>query len=1011
MKILKYCLWIPFLCTFSTFAQQTSTSTVTIDVSGKVTNNKGEALANANVILEGGKGAITNAKGQYLLKNVPTTGVLQVSFIGYTTQRTPIKGLSHINFTLAPSDNLLDRVIVQAYGVTNDRLRTGSIEKITSEQISRQPVMNVLNVLQGQAAGALVTNTTGYASGNVKIEIRGRNTINSMFPSDPLIIVDGVPLTILDLQKRDSYASGSRGVTQSGLNSPAIGQSPLFSINPSDIESIEVLKDADATSIYGSRASNGVILITTKKGKVGKTKFDLRAYTGFSKILKHYTMLSTQQYVAMRKEALANDGLPIDASNAPDLIMWDTTRYTDWQKYTFGNTGKYTNIEASLSGGDLQTSFRIGTSYQNVMEILRYTGGNHRGSVNFNVNHKSANQKLSIGLSGIYSIAFVDAISVPNAQNLPPNAPPVWDNNSHLNYPGWVPLDNKFIFFNYLQPYTSKTNFLNGNFVIGYEITKGLTAKTSFGYNNFLTQQTSQNPIAAQNPKFNATGRSIFGNSISENLIVEPQIEYNTIFSKGKLNALIGGTYQSNTGKSSLIVGESYTNDDLLESVNAAPTRSVSNYISKYKYTGVFVRLNYNWKNKYIINLNARRDGSSKFGPGRQFGNFGSAGAAWIFSEESWIKKHISFLSFGKLRGSYGTVGGDQIADYEYLSRWDFGLNTMTYNGSLTLTPLNHLDSLIQWQVNRKIELAVAFGFLHDRVTLDISYYRNRCSNQLVTFPTPMFTGFSGVTSNSPAEVENKGWEFIIKAEPFKRQSLTWSTRFNIAINHNSLVSYPNFEQSPYYATLAIGKPLNIVKVLHNTGVNPQTGFYQFEDINKDGQVSIDFSGTTTDDRHIVELAPKYDGGLSNSLKYRNWQLDIFFYFRNQLGRNAIASLSTPGNTTNQPDAVLQRWQKPGDITKIAKFTTLAIDDSYFQFSNSDGLYTNASFIRLQNLSLSYTLSEKILKKMGIGNLTIYAQAQNLFVITKYEGPDPEIQNFAGLPIPKVITAGITCSF
>jgi hypothetical protein len=201
------------------------------------------------------------------------------------------------------------------------------------------------------------------------------------------------------------------------------------------------------------------------------------------------------------------------------------------------------------------------------------------------------------------------------------------------------------------------------------------------------------------------------------------------------------------------------------------------------------------------------------------------------------------------------------------------------------------------------------------------------------------------------------------------------------------------------------------VKVLHNTGVNPQTGFYQFEDINKDGQVSIDFSGTTIDDRHIVELAPKYDGGLSNSLKYRNWQLDIFFYFRNQLGRNAIASLSTPGNTTNQPDAVLQRWQKPGDITKIAKFTTLAIDDSYFQFSNSDGLYTNASFIRLQNLSLSYTLSEKILKKMGIGNLTIYAQAQNLFVITKYEGPDPEIQNFAGLPIPKVITAGITCSF
>jgi TonB-linked SusC/RagA family outer membrane protein len=1010
MKLLK-CLGIPLFWAFSTFAQKTSVSTVTIDVTGKVTNDKGEALANANVTIKDGKGTITNAKGQYSLKNVLSTGTLQVSYIGYTTQQTPIKGLSNINFTLSPSDNILDRVVVQAYGVTSDRLRTGSIEKITSEQISRQPVMNVLNVLQGQTPGAVVTNTSGYASGVVKIEIRGRNTINPGFPADPLYIVDGVPLTILDLQKTDSYAGGSRGVTQSGLYSPANGQSPLFSINPSDIESIEVLKDADATALYGSRASNGVILITTKKGKMGKSKFELRAYTGISKILKRYPMLSTREYVAMRKEALTNDGLPIDASNAPDLAIWDTTRYRDWQKYTLGNVGKSTNIEADLSGGDARTSFRISMNYQNVMEILRNTGTNQRGSVNFNINNKSADQRLSIGLSGIYSISFVNTIFVPNALNLPPNTPSIWDENENLNYGGWLPLDNKFVFYNYLQPYTSKTNFLNGSFVIGYEILKGLSAKANFGYNNFLTQQTSTSPIAAQNPVYNSTGKSTFGNSISENLIIEPQIEYNTALYRGKLNVLFGGSYQSNTGKSSLIVGEGYTNDALLGSVNAAPIRSVSNQLSKYKYTGVFARINYNWENKYIVNLNARRDGSTKFGPGRQFGNFGSIGAAWIFSEEPWIKKHVSFLSFGKFRTSYGTVGGDQIGNYEYLSRWQFGLNTAIYNGSLTLVPLTHFDSLIHWQVNRKVELAAAFGFLKDRIMLNISYYRNRCSNQLVSFPTPNFTGFPSVTSNSPAEVQNKGWEFIINAEPFKTLDFKWSARLNIAINRNKLVSYPNFSQSPYFSTLAIGKPLNIAKVLHTTGVNPQTGLYQFEDLNKDGQISTDFTGRIIDDRYIVELAPKYDGGLSNSFIYRNWQLDFLFYFKKQIGLNAIASLSTPGDITNQPTIVLRRWQKPGDITDIAKFTASPNDDSYYQFRNSDGYYTNASFMRLQNFSLSYTLSEKILKRAGINNLRIYVQAQNLFVITNYEGPDPEIQDFIALPLPKIITAGISCNF
>ncbi|WP_152270597.1 SusC/RagA family TonB-linked outer membrane protein [Agriterribacter humi] len=1007
MKLLNYIGVILLFFCFSSFAQPSPGK----DITGKVINERSESLANANVTIKNGRGTVTNARGQFLLKNVAPNDILQISFVGYSSQTVAVKDQSIFNIVLKQAENELDKVVVQGYGTTSKRLSTGNIGKITSEDIGRQPVMNPIEALKGQMAGVVVTNVSGFASGTLKIEVRGRNTINPNVPSDPLYIVDGVPITILDLQGNDNYLYGSQGVIQTGILSPAKGQSPFFSINPSDIESIEVLKDADATAIYGSRASNGVVLITTKKGRAGKTKFEININTGVSETPRYYNMLNTRQYILMRKEALLNGGLAPDINNAPDLTLWDTTRYTNWQKYLWGGIGKVTDAQIGLAGGNPRTTFRITSGYRIQKEILTASGANKRFSTALNLNHKTLNQKFDIGFSGSYSVVSSDMIFIPGAINLPPNAPSVFDDNGNLNFAGWAPLDYSYPFSNLKQPYSFSTKFLNSSLTTGLEIVKGLKLKANIGYNNIQTEQSYIIPISSQNPAYNPKGSTSIGYSFINNLIIEPQVEYETFVGKGKLSSMIGGSFQINKTSSASLYGEGFTNDVLLTSVTNAPVRSASNSEGEYKYGAVFARFNYTLKNKYILNANFRRDGSSKFGPGRQFGNFGSIGAAWLVSEENWLKQNLKFLSTGKLKVSYGSIGGDQIADYQYLSRWAY--QRYTYNNILPLNPIGHNDSLLHWEVNKKLEINLLLGFINDKITFDVSWYRNRCNNQLVPFPTPILTGFPIVVSNSPANVQNTGLEFVLNGKIIENKTFTWSTKFNIGINRNKLLSYPNFEQSPYVSMYVIGKSLNTRKSLHYLGVDPQTGLYMFEDKNKDGQITIDNSGRIPDDQYPYDLSPKYDGGFTNTIKFKNWEFSIFFYFKKQIGLNAISALNAPGDNSNQPISVLKRWQKPNDITDISFFTTNPYaNNSFINYQLfSDAAYTNASFIRLQNLSLAYFFPGKNLKKLKLSNFKIYLQGNNLFIISKYNGLDPEIQNFTVIPLPRIITAGISCNF
>ncbi|MDO6430711.1 SusC/RagA family TonB-linked outer membrane protein [Flavitalea sp. BT771] len=991
----------------SSVTVESSDSSRIPEIKGRVTNDKGEPLVNANVVVKRtGRGTVTDANGRFTLHNVGADDVITVSFIGYKAQAVPVRDRSSFTLVMEPATNELDKMVVQAYGTTSQRLATGNIGVVRAEEIAKQPVMNVMNALQGQVAGTVVTNTSGYASGAVKIEIRGRNTINPNFPSDPLYIIDGVPLTILDLAGGSSYAGGSQGLIQSGLSSPANGQSPFFSLNPSDIESISVLKDADATAIYGSRGANGVILITTKKGKAGKSHIDINLYSGYSQITKYYHLLNTPQYLKMREEALKNDAIPIDVNSAPDLTVWDTTRYTDWQKYAFGHTGKATAIDVSLSGGDNRTTFRIGAGYNRLTEILTAAGDNKRASLSVGIDHKSTNQKLVISLSGTYSVSSSDMVYTPQVLTLPPNTPPVFTSQHKINYSAWTPLNDKAALFQALiQPYNFNTNFLNSSILISYEIIPGLVIKSNLGYDYAQTNQSYLVPIQGQDPSLNPTGTSSFGSTNTHNTIIEPQIEYTSFIGKGRLNLMVGASEQDNKTSTIFLSGSGYVDDALLSSVQNAPVKYATNGVGEYKYEALFSRLNYNWENKYIMTLNARRDGSTKFGPGRQFGNFGSIGMAWIFTEEGWFKKNVPILSFGKLRASYGSTGGDQIRDYSFLSLWEF--YRYTYNSILPLTPTSHTDSTLHWQVNKKLESAIELGFLKDRFNLQVTWYRNRCNDQLVQFPTPAFTGFFSVTSNSPANVENYGWEVNLTGKIIGAPHLSWNTKFNIGINRNKLLSYPNLSQSPYQDLYKIGQPLSISKYLHVTGVDPQTGQYTFQDKNKDGQITIDQSNLTSDDRYTYNMAPIYEGGFTNEISYKNWNISVFFYFKKQRAGSFLLGTNPAGDNTNQPTYVMNRWKYPGDVTNVSRFTTMPLTSDGF-FTQSDAMISDASFVRLQNLSLSYTISQDKLRKIGIQNCRLYVQGNNLFFISSYKGLDPEVNAFGSLPKARILTAGLS---
>lgn len=959
-------------------------------------------MAGVNIIIKGTTvGTSTDSEGNYSII-VNDNDVLIFSFIGYASYETEVNGRSVIDVMLEVDTKSLQAVEINAgYYLTTNELQTSSIAKISPKDIQSQPVSNPLAALQGRVPGLEITQTTGVPGGNFRVRIRGTNSIGN--GNDPLYIIDGVPYT---------STSMAFNITSNALL--ANGTSPLNNINPNDIESIEILKDAGATAIYGSRGANGVILITTKKGKSGDEKIDFTFYQGVGKVTSKMDLLSSDEYLEMRRQAIISDGYQAYLDNPafdfiwPDVKDWDPDRYTDWQEELIGGTARTTDAQVSASGGNNDLQYYIGGSWHQETTVFPGDNTDRRIATHFNLSNTSHNEKMKTSLSFNYSMSNSDMIKQDLtllALTLPPNGPALYNDRGELN---WEPDTWTAYFPNPLAfletNYESSTKNLVANFVVNYSILKNLQAKASVGYTDIDMNAVTMTPVSYYFPGVRSQykNESNFGENNFRNWIVEPQLNWSPAIGRSTFDFLIGASFLDQTSEGLAQFADGFSNEALMKNIGAASNiyLSESNF-SQYRYHAVFGRINFTHKEKYVVNITGRRDGSSRFGPGKQFANFGAVGAAWIFSKEELFKPASTILSFGKIRASYGVTGNDQIGDYQYLDAYT---TSLPYQGTASLAPVRLSNPEFSWERNKKAEIGMDLGFFHDRVYASMSYYRNRSDNQLVGFALPPTTGFQSIQGNFPAIVENTGVEAQISSINMEKENLSWTSSLNFTKPRNKLVEFPDLEESPQYANrLVVGEPLSIRKTFRYLGVDPETGLYQIEDTNDDGIINVK-------DKQIVKfVGPDFFGGLQNNFQFKGFELSVFFQFVKQTGYNYMFSgWSVPGSQANQPRLVTNRWQNSGDITSIQKYTTADPGATlYTHMTQSEQSVGDASFIRLKNLSISYAFPQTMIEKLQLQKARVFVLGQNLMTITNYNGMDPENQNVnASLPPLRIFTVG-----
>lgn len=965
-------------------------------INGVVLDELGKPIVGASIrIKDSGRFVISNEKGEFEIESPLLAGskilVTCIGYQNYEYKYTLENGSKELRIQLQPDFGNLDEVTVIAYGTTSKRVSTSSTVGISSDVIQKSPINNPLEALQGRIAGLEVNSSKGLPGAGFTVRLRGLNSLRDE-GNAPLYIVDGVPYFSEPL----NVFTGDNG-----------SQSPLAAINPSDIERIDVLKDADATAIYGSRGANGVILITTKKGQSGKTQVNFNIYTGAGKVTNQIDMLSTAEYLELRKEAFKNSGVAPDP-DLPDLFEWDNTVDQNWQKLLMGNTAKMTESNLSISGGSEFTSMLISGTIRDETTVQPGNNGYKKGSGMLSINHRSKDNKLTVTATANYTGDLNNAIATDISQyyNLSPNMP-IYDQAGKYYWYGSI--QNPYAFLE--RKHETKTKALLSSASIRYNLTEGLDVSANLGYNNTAMNQLQMYPLTSFNPLNNNTNMSYFGNSSLSSYSVEPQVSYIYSAKKSTINLLAGATWQQSLRDGQYLLAEDFTSDAQLNNINAAVTirpRTFSH--SKYRYQAAFARATYNYDNKYIVNGTFRRDGSSRFGPDKRVGNFGSVGAAWVFTEERGINEALPFVNFGKLRGSYGITGNDQIGDYGYMDSWSY--SSYPYDGISGLYPTRVANPAYSWERNKKFELGLELGFINNRLTLNLNRYSNISDNQLIRSTLSSQTGFTGYTANLPGKVENKGWEVELNSTNLKNNDFEWLSALNFSMSKNKLIKYPGLEGSGNENKYAVGHPMDIVFGFKFEGVDPSTGIAQFADLDGDGQVTNQLG-----DMYVLGTRlPKFFGGINNNIKYKNIDFSFLVQFVKQEGEGLNFGYMAPGALgimTNFDRSVENRWKNPGDITDIPRSAASANDDAYKAYNtyyrHSDAQWVDASFVRLKNVMVSYDFSS-ILSSLKTQKISLYAQGQNLFTVTKYKGFDPETKG-RGVPPLKYYTIGLRFTY
>ncbi|MGI4805388.1 MAG: SusC/RagA family TonB-linked outer membrane protein, partial [Janthinobacterium lividum] len=992
-SIQKFIVLILFLSPFFSLAQTEPPVTINSTLSGRVLDAETkEPLPGAVVTILGTTHAVpTNADGRFNFvtgQKFPYT--LVIRFIGFETQEIVVKG-SPVEVLLKTASKQLKDVVVVGYGTQTRKSLTSAVSTIKVDEVRDKPVATFEQQLQGKAAGLQISASTGIPGDAMFIRIRGTTSINA--GNDPLYVVDGVYINSGSLQTITTQGQASN---------------PLSDINPNDIESITVLKDADATAIYGARAANGVILITTKRGKLNTApKVSLNTYFGAVWAPKLWDLVTGPQHAELVNEMYRNS--EADAIAAGNATAIATYKYQPFRTLTDNpsaspaprglpqdqqtydrlskafRTGFLQNYDLSISGGNDKTTYYISGGLNKQQADLK-TNDFRRGSFKFNLDQKISNV-LSIGTSNILTQTYRTNARVgdgpqggilQSALHTPTYLPEV---NADGSPAKWAGFDNLDVLLNNTNMH-STSNRLISNVYGEARITPDLKFRTSWSvdydtYNEFQYWNSLTNLGAANH---NLGTSSVSNNTIWTN---EQTLSYQKSIGKNSIGALIGNSLQGTTLANTLAQGTNFPNDSYELIASAATTTSTSTATS-YNLSSFFARVNYNYASKYYAEFNVRADGSSRFGANHQWGYFPSAGLAWRIKEEDFLK-NASFITDFKLRGSIGVTGNQNgINDFASRGLWGAGANYQNNPGTVA-QQLANPD--LKWESTRQTNIGVDLSLFNDRLNLSGDIYDKYTSNLLLNTPLASTSGFTSILTNA-GEMSNKGFEFSIASTNVRLKNFRWTTNLNFSRNVNKIEKLPTPVVAAYAAERMVqGLSMYTFFVYKQLYVDPQTGNAVYDDANHDGKIN------SSDIEADGNALPKFTGGLTNTFNYKGFDLSVFFNFSygNKVYNNNDYFLEGGGirDANRAMDTYqLTRWQKPGDITDMPRLTALGQN---YTLSPTSRNIEDGSFIRLNNANLGYTIPKRITEKAKISNLRVYVSGSNLALWTKYKGPDPEI--------------------
>lgn len=1017
----KFILFVALLLfVVQVFAQQTKT------VTGKVTDPTGAALpgvtikaSNSNIATQ------TTIDGSFSITVPSATPSLIFSYIGFADAEVPVTD-SLMNVKLTTAERSLNEVVVVGYGQAVKRDITGSISKINAKDVRDFPAPSFESAIQNKAPGVVVESGSGKLGQGIKIRIRGTSSISAN--SQPLYVIDGLPVTSTTLSDP--------------TNDPT---DPLVDINPNDIESVEILKDASASAIYGARAANGVVLITTKKGRNNqKTIFELDANRGLSNPARLRHFLNADEYVRLYNMAVKSDaqydltngysgfltslgqaiqyyqnlygyyGLTLDGlANGTDYKNRKVN--TDWQGLLYNHNAPSSEINLSATGGDEKTRF-FASGFYNTQDAIVINNKFYRYGGRLNLEHNPT-EKLSIGINISVDRSQLNRVTTDNAFSTPgqlvaqPPITPLYDPetgelNSNTLYPNGL-FDAKF------NSDKQVTNRTIGNVYANYTLLPSLTFRSEFGADILnLYQEAFQ---GKQTEDGAGIGKA--------NTIISQATTYNTnnyftytphVGEKSKLSAVLGMSYLQNDTKQSLTNAEQTPSDKIKNLSGTTSITFATSTNDRYNFLSYFLRANYVFNDKYLLSASIRDDGSSRFGPNNRYGLFPSVSAGWILSDESFLS-NSKLINFLKIRASWGLTGNAEIGNSSYFNLY----NVSNYPDLPGYIPSQLPNPDLKWEKTAQTDVGLDFGLLNSRISGEFDFYYKKTSDLLLNINVPSTTGYTTLTKNL-GNMENRGFEVGITSTNVESKNFRWTTTFNAGYNKNKVLNIGGqiIEGGFGLTQRAVeGKPIGEFYGQKFIGVDPETGDAQF--LGEDGKPTTDFDAAAR--VTLGNSNPTWTGGLTNTFSYKGFDLNFFWSFvtGNKI-YNAAGVYQSDGfynGFDNQTTDILNAWQKPGDITNVPRI-------GYFYatgYQNSSRYLYDGAYIRLKSASIGYTLPNALIKRMHFTSVRLYVSGYNLVTITKYPG-DPEVntqtianigggQDFYTIPQARTFTFGLNVRF